>query len=132
MYNSYHSRAIMSIFAIILILTLVITTILFLWMKWKAKKSMNHIAQVVVLNNIQNRANINIGSDGRNINLLGTCGTSLFVSIFIVTMLMTLINYHSDAILEGIILVPVMSFICPSIFYWNNSQSFRIIKDILF
>ena len=122
----------MSIFMIIMIITLVITTILFFWMKRKAKKSINYIAQVVAPTiNIQNRGNQNIGSDGRNVNLLGTCGTCLFVSIFTAAFLMTLINYHSDAIAEGIFLVPVMSLICPSIFYFNNPQSFGIIKDTL-
>ena len=123
----------MSIFAIIMILTLVITTILFFWLKRKAKKSIYHIAQVVAPN-IQNRANPNIGSNGRNVNLLGTFGTCLFASIFTAAILMTLINYHySDSIAEGIFLVPViMSFICPSTFYCNNPQSFGIIKDTLF
>ena len=123
----------MSIFMIIMIITLVITTILFFWMKRKAKKSINYIAQVVAPTiNIQNRGNQNIGSDGRNVNLLGTCATCLFVSIFTAAFLMTLINYHSDSIAEGIFLVPVMSLICPSIFYFNNPQSFGIIKDTLF
>ena len=118
---------------IIMIITLVITTILFFWMKRKAKKSINYIAQVVAPTiNIQNRGNQNIGSDGRNVNLLGTCGTCLFASIFTAAFLMTLINYHSDSIAEGIFLVPVMSLICPSIFYFNNPQSFGIIKDALF
>ena len=117
--------------AIIIIITLVITTILFLLMKWKAKKSINPIAQVDAPN-IQNRANPNIGSNGRNVNLLGTFGTCLFASTFTVAFLMTLINYHADSIVEGIFLVPVMSFICPSIFYYNNPQSFGIIKDTLF
>ena len=119
--------------AIIIFVTLVITIILFLWMKWKAKKSINHIA-LVVAPNIKNIANPNIGCDGRNVNLLGTCSTSLFASIFAVSILVLLINYHFDSIAEGFFLVPVMtmSFIWPSIFYCNNPQSFGIIRDKVF
>ena len=123
----------MSIMAIIIIVTLVITSILFLLMKWKAKKSINPIAVQVVAPNIQNRANPNIGCDGRNVNLLGTCGTILYASIFAASILELLINYHFDSVVEGFFLVPVMtmSFIWPSIFYFNNPKSFGIIKDTL-
>ena len=119
--------------AIIIIVTLVITTILFLLMKWKAKKSINPIAQVDAPN-IQNRANPNIGCDGRNVNLLGTCGTSLYASIFAASILALLINYHFDSVVDGFFLVPVltMSFIWSSIFYCNNPQSFGIIRDKVF
>ena len=119
---------------IILMVTIqVITTVLFLGMKWKAKNSINPIVQVVDPN-IQNRANPNIGCDGRNVSLLGTCGTSLFASIFAASILLLLIKFLTDSIANAIFLVPVVtiSFIWPSIFYFNNPKSFGIIKDILF
>ena len=117
----------------IIIVTIVITTILFLWMKWKAKKSINVIAQVVAPNIQNTAANPNIGCDGRNVNLLGSCGTCLFISIFAASLLVNLIFHHYDSTFEGLFLVPIvtMSFIWPSIFYFNNPQSFGIIKDTL-
>ena len=125
---------------------LFITTINLVWKKWKGKKVLNNQMQLITAtsnsnlnqNSIRNlQFNPNIGNDGRNINIVGTWGTILFVTLgfgFMMVNLLYLTGWNIGTFTEKMnSLVPIvfLSFIWPGIFYFNNPKSITVIKDTI-
>ena len=125
---------------------LFITTIILVWKKWKGKKVLNNQMQLITAtsnpnlnqNSIRNlQFNPNIGNDGRNINIVGTWGTILFVTLgfgFMMVNLLYLTGWNIGTFTEKMnSLVPIvfLSFIWPGIFYFNNPKSITISKDTI-
>ena len=63
------------------------TTILYLWKKWKEDQAQKHVILILLPKNRNTQSNPNIGNDGRNINIVGTTGNILIVSLMMLFIL---------------------------------------------
>ena len=131
------------------VIILVVYVIFFFLKEWKKKKYV-YPAQVYSKNSkrvstisitsqkIRNvQSNVNIGRDGKNINLVGNLGTALIVCLlcgFLMVNLFYVSGFEIGTFAEKInALLPflVPSFILPGLFYLNRPKSIQIIKDVL-
>ena len=131
------------------VIILVVYVIFFFLKEWKKKKYV-YPAQVhskdskrvstisITSQKIRNvQSNVNIGRDGKNINLVGNLGTALIVCLlcgFLMVNLFYVSGFEIGTFAEKInALLPclVPSFILPGLFYLNKPKSIQIIKDAL-
>ena len=121
----------------IMAITLLVTTILCLWKKWKKKKALEHHVLPMISPNTRNtQSNPNIGNDGRNVNIVGTTGTIFIVSFAIVFILTNIMHVNGwkigtfekmNAFMEPLL----TSFLLPGLFYLHKPGCIDIIKDAL-
>ena len=132
-----------------MVIMLVVCVIFFILKEWKNNKSVNsgqvhsnHTKRVSLVSitsqKIRNlQSNVNIGRDGKNINLVGNLGTALIVCLlcgFLMVNLFYVSGFEIGTFAEKInALLPflVPSFILPGLFYLNKPKSIQIIKDVL-
>ena len=122
----------------IMAITLLVTTILCLWKKWKKKKALKHHVLPMISPNTRNtQSNPNIGNDGRNVNIVGTTGTIFIVSfaiVFILTNIMHVNGWKIGTFMEKMnTFMPLLlaSFLLPGLFYLNKPGLITTIKDDL-
>ena len=127
----------------------VVCVIFFILKEWKNNKSVNpgqvhsNLTKRVSLVSITSQkirnlqSNVNIGRDGKNINLVGNLGTALIVCLmggFLMVNIIYVSGFEIGAFAGKInALLPflVPSFILPGLFYLNNPKSIQIIRDAL-
>ena len=120
-----------------LALTLLVTTILYVWKKWKEKQALKRrVLPMISANSRNTQSNPNIGNDGRNINIVGTTGNILIASLLIlfISINMMLVNGWKIGTFEKMnaFMKPLLtSFLLPGLFYLNKPGSLTIIKDAL-
>ena len=121
----------------IIAIILLMTTILYLWKKWKNKQALERVLPMILPNKGNAQSNPNIGNDGRNVNIVGTTGTILIVSLmiaFIFVNIMYVNGWKFGTFIEKMnALMPLLltSFLLPGLFYLNKPGSITIIKDAL-
>ena len=131
------------------VIILVVYVIFFFLKEWKKKKYVypakvhskdsKRVSTISItsqkIRNVQ--SNVNIGRDGKNINLVGNLGTALIVCLlcgFLMVNLFYVSGFEIGTFAEKInALLPclVPSFILPGLFYLNKPKSIQIIKDAL-
>ena len=127
----------------------VVCVIFFILKEWKNNKSVNpgqvhsNLTKRVSLVSITSQkirnlqSNVNIGRDGKNINLVGNLGTALIVCLmggFLMVNIIYVSGFEIGAFAGKInALLPFLipSFILPGLFYLNNPKSIQIIRDAL-
>ena len=132
-----------------MVIMLVVCVIFFILKEWKNNKSVNpgqvhsNLTKRVSLVSITSQKiknlqfNVNIGRDGKNINLVGNFGTALIVCLmggFLMVNIIYVSGFEIGAFAGKInALLPflVPSFILPGLFYLNNPKSIQIIRDAL-
>ena len=132
-----------------MVIMFVVCVIFFILKEWKNNKSVNpgqvhsnHTKRVSLVSitsqKIRNlQSNVNIGRDGKNINLVGNLGTALIVCLmggFLMVNIIYVSGFEIGAFAGKInALLPclVPSFILPGLFYLNKPKSIQIIKDAL-
>ena len=132
-----------------MVIMLVVCVIFFILKEWKNNKSVNpgqvhsNLTKRVSLVSITSQkirnlqSNVNIGRDGKNINLVGNLGTALIVCLmggFLMVNIIYVSGFEIGAFAGKInALLPflVPSFILPGLFYLNKPKSIQIIRDAL-
>ena len=132
-----------------MVIMFVVCVIFFILKEWKNNKSVNpgqvhsNLTKRVSLVSITSQkirnlqSNVNIGRDGKNINLVGNLGTALIVCLmggFLMVNIIYVSGFEIGAFAGKInALLPflVPSFILPGLFYLNNPKSIQIIRDAL-
>ena len=132
-----------------MVIMFVVCVIFFILKEWKNNKSVNsgqvhsnHTKKVSLVSitslKIRNlQSNVNIGRDGKNINLVGNLGTALIVCLmggFLMVNIIYVSGFEIGAFAGKInALLPflVPSFILPGLFYLNKPKSIQIIRDAL-
>ena len=132
-----------------MVIMFVVCVIFFILKEWKNNKSVNpgqvhsNLTKRVSLVSITSQkirnlqSNVNIGRDGKNINLVGNFGTALIVLLmggFLMVNIIYVSGFEIGAFAGKInALLPflVPSFILPGLFYLNNPKSIQIIRDAL-
>ena len=132
-----------------MVIMLVVCVIFFILKEWKNNKSVNpgqvhsnHTKKVFLVSitsqKIRNlQSNVNIGRDGKNINLVGNLGTALIVCLMGGLLMMNIIYVSGFEIgtfagkINALLPCLVPSFILPGLFYLNKPKSIQIIKDAL-
>ena len=119
-----------------LALTLLATTILYSWKMWKKKQALKYVLPMISENSRNTRSNPNIGNDGRNVNIVGTAGTILVVSLMIVFILTNIMYVNGWKIgkmekMNAFMKPLLTSFLLPGLFYLHKPGCIDIIKDAL-
>ena len=132
-----------------MVIMFVVCVIFFILKEWKNNKSVNpgqvhsNLTKRVSLVSITSQkirnlqSNVNIGRDGKNINLVGNLGTALIVCLmggFLMVNIIYVSGFEIGAFAGKInALLPflVPSFILPGLFYLNKPKSIQIIRDAL-
>ena len=132
-----------------MVIMLVVCVIFFILKEWKNNKSVNsgqvhsnHTKRVSLVSitsqKIRNlQSNVNIGRDGKNINLVGNLGTALIVCLMGGFLMVNIIYVSGFEIgtfagkINALLPFVVPSFILPGLFYLNKPKSIQIIRDSL-
>ena len=127
----------------------VVCVLFYILKEWKKNKSdnpgqihSNHTKRVSLVSitsqKIRNlQSNVNIGRDGKNINLVGNLGTALIVCLMGGFLMVNIIYVSGFEIgtfagkINALLPFVVPSFILPGLFYLNKPKSIQIIKDVL-
>ena len=130
-----------------MVIMLVVCVIFFILKEWKNNKSVNsgqvhsnHTKRVSLVSitsqKIRNlQSNVNIGRDGKNINLVGNLGTALIVCLMGGFLMVNIIYVSGFEIgtfagkINALLPFVVPSFILPGLFYLNKPKSIQIIRD---